>query len=118
MALSGITQSVKAARPSELLFIISVIALIALDLAHFTLGTFAGAAALAAFAVAYTTRWHTSGFGFYGLVIAELSAIGLGADLTTVVAKPQPPSRKDPPPRNPPFIHPDMLPQNAKFNQF
>jgi hypothetical protein len=63
-----------------------VIALIALDLAHFTLGTFAGAAALAAFAVAYTTRWHTSGFGFYGLVIAELSAIGLGADLTTVVA--------------------------------
>jgi len=86
MAPSGITQFVEAARPSELLFIISVLALIALDLAHFSLGTFAGAAALAAFAVAYTTRWHTSGFGFYGLVIAELSAIGLGADLTTVVA--------------------------------
>ena len=86
MAPSVITQFVKAARPSELLFIISVLALIALDLAHFSLGTFAGAAALAAFAVAYTTRWHTSGFGFYGLVIAELSAIGLGADLTTVVA--------------------------------
>jgi hypothetical protein len=85
MAPSGITQFVKAARPSELLFIISVLALIALDLAHFSLGTFAGAAALAAFAVAYTTRWHTSSFGFYGLVIAELSAIGLGADLTTVV---------------------------------
>ena len=86
MAPSVITQFVKAARPSELLFIISVLALIALDLAHFSLGTFAGAAALAAFAVAYTTRWHTSSFGFYGLVIAELSAIGLGADLTTVVA--------------------------------
>jgi hypothetical protein len=63
-----------------------VLALIALDLAHLTVGTLAGAAALAAFAVAYTTRWHTSSFGFYGLVIAELSAIGLGADLATVVA--------------------------------
>jgi hypothetical protein len=62
-----------------------VLALIALDLAHLTVGTLAGAAALAAFAVAYTTRWHTSSFGFYGLVIAELSAIGLGADLATVV---------------------------------
>jgi hypothetical protein len=87
MAPSGITQPVKAAlaRPSEALLIISVLALIALNLAHLTVGTLAGAAALAAFAVAYTTRWHTSSFGFYGLVIAELSAIGLGADLTTVV---------------------------------
>jgi hypothetical protein len=87
MAPSGITQPVKAAgaHPAEALFLISVLALIALDLAHFTIGTVAGAAALAVFAVAYTTRGHTSSFGFYGLVIAELSAIGLGADLTTVV---------------------------------
>ena len=87
MAPSGITQPVKAAgaHPAEALFLISVLALIALDLAHFTIGTLAGAAALAAFAVAYTTRWHTPSFGFYGLVIAELSAIGLAADLTTVV---------------------------------
>ena len=87
MAPSGITQPVKAAgaHPAEAIFLISVLALIALDLAHFTIGTLAGAAALAAFAVAYTTRWHTSSFGFYGLVIAELSAIGLAADLTTVV---------------------------------
>jgi hypothetical protein len=86
--MSSITQPVKAARahPSGALFFISVLALIALDLAHLTVGTLAGAAALAAFAVAYTTRWHTSSFGFYGLVIAELSAIGLGADLATVVA--------------------------------
>ena len=62
-----------------------MLALIILDLAHLTLGTLAGVAALAAFAVAYTKRWHTSSFGFYGLVIAELSAIGLRADLTTVV---------------------------------
>jgi hypothetical protein len=88
MAPSGITQPVRAARahPSGALLLISVLALITLDLAHLTLGTLAGAAALAAFAVAYATRWHTSSFGFYGLVIAELSAIGLGADLTTVVA--------------------------------
>jgi hypothetical protein len=87
MAPSGITRSVKAAgaHPAQALFLISVLALIALDLAHFTIGTLAGAAALAAFAVAYTTRWHTTSFGFYGLVIAELSAIGLVADLTTVV---------------------------------
>jgi hypothetical protein len=87
MAPSGVTQRVKAARahPSEALLLISVLALIALDLAHFTLGTVAGAVALVVFAVAYTTRWHTSIFGFYGLVIAELSPIGLGADLTTVV---------------------------------
>ncbi len=87
MAPSGITQRAKAARarPSEVLLIISVLALIALDLAHLTIGTLVGAGALAAFAVAYTRRWHTSSFGFYGLVIAELSAIGLGADLTTVV---------------------------------
>ena len=87
MAPSGITQAVKAARahPSEALLIISALALIALDLAHLTIGTLAGAAALAAFAVAYTRRWHTSAFGFYGLVIAELSAIGLAADLITVV---------------------------------
>ncbi len=86
--MSGISQPVKAARahPSRALLLISVLALIALDLAHLTVGTLAGAAALAAFAVAYTTRWHTSSFGFYGLVIAELSAIGLGADLATVVA--------------------------------
>ena len=88
MAPSGITQPVKAAlaRPSEVLLLISVLALIALDLGHLTLGTLAGAAALAAFGVAYATRWHTPSFGFYGLVIAELSAIGLRADLTTVVA--------------------------------
>jgi hypothetical protein len=88
MAPSGITQPVKAvlANHSEALLLISVLALIALDLVHLTLWTLAGAAALAAFAVAYTTRWHTSSFGFYGLVIAEMSAIGLGADLTTVVA--------------------------------
>jgi hypothetical protein len=87
MAPSGITRSVKAAgaHPAEAVFLISVLALIALDLAHFTIGTLVGAAALAAFAVAYTKRWHTSSFGFYGLVIAELSAIGLAADLTTVV---------------------------------
>ena len=87
MASNGITRPVKAARahPSEALLLISVLALIALDLAHLTIGTLAGAAALAAFAVAYTRRWHTSTFGFYGLVIAELSAIGLGADLTTVI---------------------------------
>ena len=87
MAPSSITQPVKAARahPSATLLLISVLALIALDLAHLTVGALAGAAALAAFAVAYTTRWHTSSFGFYGLVIAELSAIGLGADLATVV---------------------------------
>jgi hypothetical protein len=87
MAPSGITQPVKAARahPSEALLLISVLALIALDLAHLTIGSLAGAAALAAFAVAYAKRWHTPSFGFYGLVIAELSAIGLGADLTTVV---------------------------------
>jgi hypothetical protein len=87
MAPSGITQLVKAvgAHPAEPLFLISVLALIVLDLAHFTIGTLAGAAALAAFAVAYTKRWHTSSFGFYGLVIAELSAIGLAADLTTIV---------------------------------
>jgi len=86
MAPSSITRLVNAARgnPSAALLLISVLALIALDLAHLTLGTFAGAAALAAFAVAYT-KWHTSTFGFYGLVIAELSAIGLGADLTTIV---------------------------------
>jgi hypothetical protein len=88
MAPSGITQPVKAAlaRPSEVLLLISVLALIALDLGHLTLGTLAGAAALAAFGVAYATRWHTPSFGFYGMVIAELSAIGLRADLTTVVA--------------------------------
>ena len=87
MAPKSITQPVKAAlaRPSELLLLISVLALIALDLAHSTIGALTGAAALAAFAVAYTTRWHTSSFGFYGLIIAELSAIGLRADLTTVV---------------------------------
>ena len=87
MASNGITRPVKAARahPSEALLLISVLALIALDLVHLTIGTLAGAAALAAFAVAYTRRWHTSTFGFYGLVIAELSAIGLGADLTTVI---------------------------------
>jgi hypothetical protein len=87
MAPSGITQPVKAARahPSEALLLISVLALIALDLAHLTIWTLAGAAALAAFAVAYATRQHTSGFGFYGLIIAELSVIGLGANLTTVV---------------------------------
>jgi hypothetical protein len=86
MAPSGITQPVKAAlaRPSEALLLISVLALIAFDLAHFTLGTLAGAAALTAFAVVYAKRWHTTSFGFYGLVIAELSAIGLGATLTTV----------------------------------
>jgi hypothetical protein len=87
MAPSGFTQPVKAAlaHPSEALLIISVLALIALDLVHLALGTLAGAAALAAFAVAYTKRWHTPSFGFYGLIIAELSAIGLGANLTTVV---------------------------------
>ena len=87
MAPNGITQPVKAARahPAQALFLISVLALIVLDLAHLTIGTLAGAAALAAFAVAYTKRWHTSSFGFYGLVIAELSAIGLVADLTTIV---------------------------------
>jgi hypothetical protein len=88
MAPSGNTEPVKAARahPSEVLLLISVLGLIALDLAHLTIGTLVGAAALAAFAVAYARRWHTSSFGFYGLVIAELSAIGLGADLATVVA--------------------------------
>jgi hypothetical protein len=87
MAPSDITQPAKAAlvHPSAALLLISVLALIALNLAHLTFGTLAGAAALAAFAVAYATRWHTPSFGFYGLVIAELSAIGLGADLTTVV---------------------------------
>ncbi len=87
MAPSGITQPVKAAlaHPAAAIFIISVLALIALDLAHLTLGALAGAAALAAFAVAYTQHWHTSSFGFYGLVIAELSAIGPGANLATVV---------------------------------
>ncbi len=85
MAPTGITQPISArAHPSEALFLISVLALIAINLAHLTIGTLAGAAALAAFAVAYTRRWHTSSFGFYGLVIAELSAIGLGADLITV----------------------------------
>ena len=84
--MSGITSKVARAHPSGALFLISVLALIVLDLVHFTVGTLAGAAALAAFTVAYTTRWHTSSFGLYGLVIAELSAIGLGADLTTVVA--------------------------------
>jgi len=88
MAPNDITQLVKAARahPSAALLLISVFSLIALDLAHLSLGTVMGAAALAAFAVMYSTRWHTSSFGFYGLIIAELSAIGLRADLTTVVA--------------------------------
>lgn len=87
-APSGITRPVKAARahPPEALLLISVLAVIALDLAHLTVGTLVGAVALAAFAVAYATRWHTARFGFYGLLIAELSALGLGADLTTVVA--------------------------------
>lgn len=87
MAPSDITQRVKAAlaNPSEVLFLFSVLALIILDLAHLALGTLAAAIALAAFAVVYATRWHTPSFGFYGLVIAEVSAIGLRADLTTVV---------------------------------
>jgi hypothetical protein len=87
MAPSDTTQSVNAARarPSEVLFLVSVLVLIILNLAHLAIGTLAGAAALAAFAVAYAKRWHTPSFGFYGLVIAELSAIGLRADLTTVV---------------------------------
>lgn len=90
MAPSGIIQPeqpVKAAlaTPSAALLLISVLALIVLNLAHLSLATLAGAAALAAFTVAYTSRWHTPSFGFYGLVIAELSAIGLGADFTTVV---------------------------------
>jgi len=87
MAPSNFTQRVKAARanPSEILFFFSVLALIILDLAHLAIGTLAAAAALAAFAVAYATRWHTPSFGFYGLVIAELSVVGLWADVTTVV---------------------------------
>ena len=87
MAPSDITQPVKAARahPSAALLLISVLALVVLDLAHLSVGTVLGAAALAAFAVAYSKRWQSSSFGLYGLVIAELSAIGLRADLTTVV---------------------------------
>ena len=86
MAPRSIAQAVKAAHThsSGTVFLISVLALIALDLVHLSVGTLVGAAALAAFAVAYTRRWHTTSFGFYGLVIAELSAIGLGADLATV----------------------------------
>ncbi len=87
MVPSDITGRVKAAlaNPAEILFFFSVLALIILNLAYLAVGAFAGAVALAAFAVVYAKLWHTPSFGFYGLVIAELSAIGLRADLSTVV---------------------------------
>jgi hypothetical protein len=88
MAPSKATQRVKAAlaSPSESLFFVSVLALIILNLAHPAIGTVAAAAVLAVFAVAYAKWWHTPSVGFYGLIIAELSAIGLQLDLITVVA--------------------------------
>ncbi len=87
MALSDVTQRLKAARahPADVLLFFSVCALVVLNLAHLTLGALAAAAALVAFAVVYVKRWHTPSFGFYVLVIAELSAIGLQAELPVVV---------------------------------
>jgi len=87
MVPSTTTQRVKAApsKPAEFLFLFSVIALIILNLAHPAVGTLAVAAALAVFTLAYATRWHTPSVGFYGLIIAELSAIGLQLELATVV---------------------------------
>jgi hypothetical protein len=88
MAPNKVTQRVKAAlaSPPEFLFFFSVLALIILNLAHPAVGTLAAAAALVVFAVAYAKWWHTPSVGFYGLIIAELSAIGLQLDLITVVA--------------------------------
>ena len=67
---------------------ISAAALIALDLWHFTLATGVGALALAAFVAAYIVRQPGPRFGLYTFLVAEVSAISLGADLVTALTVP------------------------------
>ena len=64
---------------------ISAAALIALDLWHFTLATGVSALALAAFVAAYIVRQPGPRFGLYTFLVAEVSAISLGADLVTAL---------------------------------
>jgi hypothetical protein len=79
----------KRGRPSHVgstvLLGIAAAALVALDLSHFTAATAASALVLAAFVVAYVVRRSDPHFGLYLFLAAEVSAISLGADLTTAV---------------------------------
>lgn len=65
----------------------TTLALVAIDLTHFTLATAAGAIVLAAFVVAclYFPRLREPKFAIYGFIIAQLSPISLQADLVTAV---------------------------------
>jgi len=70
---------------SVALLVISAAALIALDLWHFSLATGVSALALAAFVAAYIVRQLGPRFGLYTFLVAEVSAISLGADLVTAL---------------------------------
>ena len=66
----------------------TTLALVVIDLTHFTLATAAGAIVLAAFVIAslYFLRLREPKFAIYGFIIAQLSPISLQADLVTAVA--------------------------------
>jgi hypothetical protein len=66
-----------------LLLVIATVALVALDLAHLTVATAVGAAALAVFVVGSLTRRQAARFGIYGFLIAEISPVSLQADVAT-----------------------------------
>jgi hypothetical protein len=65
--------------------VIAAAALIALDLVHFTPAAVASALALAAFVAAYIVWLPRPRFGLYVFIVAEVSAISLGADLSTAL---------------------------------
>jgi hypothetical protein len=71
-------------RDSTALLGISAAVLIALDLLRFSVATGVGALALAAFVAAYVVRPGPR-LGIYAFLIAEVSAISLGANLSTAL---------------------------------
>lgn len=70
---------------STALLLIAAAALAALDLVRFTPATVVSALALAAFIWVYVVRQPGPRFGLYAFLIAEISAISLGADLAVAL---------------------------------
>lgn len=73
------------ARSNIAVLVIAAAALIALDLVHFTPAAAASALALAAFVAAYIVWLPSPRFGLYVFIVVEVSAISLGADLSTAL---------------------------------
>ena len=70
---------------STALLLTAAVALIALDLVRFTPATAVSALAVAAFIAVYIARQPGPRFGLYAFLIAEISAISLGAELVVAL---------------------------------